>query len=233
MSLSNGLSRKIAPGSALILTAAFLMPLQAYSAVEDEELKNQRNISEGPVRPAEDPEAPRRHFRVPNPAKISDADAQGVYDKLISTMAKGYAASGDPTAKRYTSWKRYNTAPYKSAGHGRRFLNTYGNERAKAYIKYEKAGKFPVGAILAKDSMAITEEGNVSAGPLFLMEKMEAGFNHVSGNWRYTMIMPDGSIFGITNGEGSKRVDFCVPCHLAAERNDHLHFLPKKVRVAQ
>ena len=79
--------------------------------------------------------------------------------------------------------------------------------------------------------MAITEDGKVSPGPLFLMEKMSAGFNHASGDWRYTMIMPDGSIFGITNGEASKRVDFCVPCHLAAERHDHLHFLPEQYRV--
>jgi len=148
-------------------------------------------------------------------------------------MARGYGMSEIPAAQNYTRWKRYNKAPYLSAGHGRRFLNTYGNTIAKAYGKYEAAGHFPVGSVLAKDSVAITKDGKVNPGPLFLMEKMQAGLNHVSGDWKYSMIMPDGSIFGITNGTGSKQVNFCVPCHLAAEKNDHLHFLPNRLRITR
>ncbi len=44
------------------------------------------------------------------------------------------------------------------------------------------------------------------------------------------MIMPDGSMFGTTKGKGAKRVEFRIPYHLAAERHDHLHFLPKPFR---
>lgn len=212
-----------------------LLPMSSFaqSTLEPDDYESDRNFTPGPAKPAEDPLGPRRHFRVPNPANISDEDAQKAYDALIKVMARGYGMSDDPAAKAYTSWKRYNTAPYLSAGHGRRFLNTYGNAIAKDYGKYEAAGRFPVGSVLAKDSMAITEDGKVNPGPLFLMEKMAEGFNHVSGDWKYSMIMPDGSIFGITKGAGSKQVEFCVPCHLAAEKNDHLHFLPKRLRVAE
>ncbi|MCP5081745.1 MAG: cytochrome P460 family protein [Alphaproteobacteria bacterium] len=213
--------------------AATTLNGNAQSAVDPDERDEGRNLTPGPAKPAEDPLGPRRHFRVPNPANISDQDAQKAYDALKRGMARGYGMSEHPAAKVYTKWKRYNTAPYLSAGHGRRFLNTHGNVIAKDYSKYEAAGRFPVGSILAKDSIAITADGKVNPGPLFLMEKMSEGFNHVSGDWKYTMIMPDGSIFGITNGTGAKQVKFCVPCHLAAEENDHLHFLPERLRVTQ
>ena len=42
-----------------------------------------------------------------------------------------------------------------------------------------------------------------SRAPLFLMEKMPAGFSYVTGDWRYIMIMPDGSLFGETRGDGA------------------------------
>ena len=213
--------------------AATPLSINAQGTSDPDEREEGRNMTPGPAKPAEDPLGPRRHFRVPNPANISDEDAQKAYDAVKPHMARGYAMSEDPAAKVYTKWKRYNTAPYLSAGHGRRFLNTYGNSTAKDYAKYEAAGRFPVGSILAKDSMAITADGKVNPGPLFLMEKMTEGFNHASGDWKYSMIMPDGSIFGITNGIGDKQVKFCVPCHLAAEKNDHLHFLPKRLRVTQ
>ena len=63
------------------------------------------------------------------------------------------------------------------------------------------------------------------------MEKMKKGFNYVSGDWRYIMIMPDGSFMGETNGAESERVKYCIGCHLAKEQFDHLYFLPKEFRI--
>ncbi len=146
-------------------------------------------------------------------------------------MGSRYARSGHPAAKAYQKWRRYNTTPYRSASHGQRYLNTYANAKGAAYGKFEKAGLMPVGTVIAKDSFTVTEKGAVSAGPLFIMEKMPEGFNYVSGDWRYTMIMPDSSIFGETNGENSEAVKFCISCHLAAEQYDHLHFMPNEVRA--
>ena len=85
----------------------------------------------------------------------------------------------------------------------------------------------PVGSVLAKDSFEVTDRGDVITASLSLMEKMPAGFNPEGRDWRYTMIMPDGTLFGTTNGEGSERVAFCIECHIAAGRaQDQLFFIP-------
>ena len=62
------------------------------------------------------------------------------------------------------------------------------------------------------------------------MEKMAKGFDPESGDWRYTMIMPDGSVFGTTNGENGDKVAYCIGCHAAVADNDHLFFVPDEFR---
>ena len=175
---------------------------------------------------------PMRHFRVERPADLADADALTIYDRIVGDMVAAYRTSGNPFAEVYNTWRRYNFTPYMSATHGRRYVNNYANPRAKAYGKAEQAGTLPEGSVLAKDSFEVTDRGDVVTGPLFLMEKMQPGFNPEIRDWRYTMIMPDGSLFGTTNGESSDRVEFCAACHLAAgDEKDHLFFVPQRHRV--
>ncbi len=175
---------------------------------------------------------PTRHFRVERPAELADADALSIYDRILDAMVAGYVKSKNPTAAAYRTWRRYNTAPYLSATHGKRYVNNYANDIAKAYGRFEEAGTLPVGSVLAKDSFEVTERGDVVTGPLALMEKMPAGFNPEGRDWRYTTIMPDGSLFGTTNGENAERVEFCVECHIAAgDEQDHLFFIPGERRV--
>jgi len=176
------------------------------------------------------PGAPRRHFRLHNPADLSPEEAEARYKKLRKLMARDYATSGIAAAKVYQKWQRYNTAPYRSAAHGRRYVNHYANAKARAYGNYEKAGKLPVGSVIAKDNLTVMSDGKTYPGALLLMEKMPADFNYVSGDWKYTMILPDGSLFGTTNGVGSNKVRFCIGCHLAVEKQDHLYFPPKRYR---
>jgi len=180
-----------------------------------------------------DTEAPRRHVRVRNAAELSIEDARAAYESLSEALAEAYGPSGDAVAEAYRGWKIYNIAPYRSATHGQRFVNNYANETAAAYGRYEEAGTLPAGSVIAKDSITVTTSGIVEPGPLFLMEKMEEGFNYSSGDWRYTLISAEGQIVGTTNGEGSAKVGYCVPCHLARESFDHLYFLPKSYRVAE
>ena len=109
--------------------------------------------------------------------------------------------------------------------------NNYANSEANAYGR-EGAGPMPEGAVLAKDSFTVTRQGDVFTGPLFLMEKMPPGFAPDSRDWRYTMIMPDGSLFGTSKGEGSDRVEFCASCHATAgDAADHLFFVPEEYMV--
>ncbi|MFQ5533736.1 MAG: cytochrome P460 family protein [Sphingomonadales bacterium] len=171
-------------------------------------------------------------------AELSDEEAAATYEKLVKSLSAGYAKSGDPSAKSYYSsnwfkgWSRFNKVPYVSDTHGARLVNNYANGTAKkAYGKYEEAGVMPVGSILAKDSFRVTPKGETQPGPLFLMEKMEAGFSAETGDWRYTLITPTGMIYGITKGKGDANVAFCVECHSAVgEEQDHLFFLPEEYR---
>ena len=178
-----------------------------------------------------DPDQPRRHFRVREPARIGAAEAEAIYRGLAADMADIYGLSGDRRAASYQGWGRYNSAPYLSVTHGQRYVNNYANRLARDYGRFEEAGVFPVGAVIAKDSIAITAAGEVYPGPLFVMEKMPEGFSNASGDWRYTMVMPDGSLLGVTKGESAQRVEFCIGCHLAREDFDHLYFPPRKFRA--
>ncbi len=171
-----------------------------------------------------------RHSRVPNTKRLSPEQTEAIYQSNWGPLAKSYSRSGDEIAREYTNWRRANSASYPSFSHGRRFLNNYLNQKAKAYLNYKSAGILPTGAVIAKDSFAVGENGEFIAGPLFIMEKMPPGFNYVSGNWRYSTIAPDGALVGRTNGKNSDGMKFCISCHLAAEKNDHLFFFPKAYR---
>ena len=198
---------------------AALFALDAFIAPKAQQSEN----------PAIDFAHPTRHFRVPNPARLSDADAASIYERIRGEMVSAYRLSQDPVADRYYTWRRHNRVPYLSATHGERYINNYANAKAAAYGQH---APMPVGAVLAKDSFTVTGQGDVFTGPLFLMEKMRPGFSTETRDWRYSMIMPDGSLFGITGGEGSVRVAFCAACHAMADASAHeLFFVPEPYRT--
>lgn len=172
----------------------------------------------------------QQHDRVPDAVVVPPGTAEHIYRDLIYSLGKEYAKSGDPIAAAYQKWRRANTAPYHSYSHGRRLLNNYVNAVGEDYLKFEQAGTMPVGTVVAKDSFAVDEAGKVLPGPLFLMEKMAPGFNYVSGDWRFSMIRPDGTLVGRTKEENAAAVDYCVRCHLAAQKNDYLFFIPGAYR---
>jgi hypothetical protein len=147
-------------------------------------------------------------------------------------MVAMYRLSQIPTAADYHAWRRYNFAPYLSVAHGNRYLNNYANAIAKDYGQLPQGESMPPGSVVVKDSFTVTEIGDVFTGSLSIMEKMDRGFNEESRDWRYTMIMPDGSLFGMTKGEGAANVGFCVSCHATAgDGQDHLFFVPERYRA--
>lgn len=181
---------------------------------------------------SDDATKPTRHFRVERPAGLSGADALTIYNRILDDMVAGYRLSSFPGAAKYRLWRRYNTVPYRSSQHGERYVNNYANNIATNYRYFEASGSLPMGSVLVKDSFAVTARGDVFSGPLFVMDKMPTGFNPESLDWRYSMYMPDGSLFGMTNGEGSQRVEFCITCHKeAGHEQDHLFYVPERYRV--
>lgn len=172
----------------------------------------------------------RQHDRVPDAVRVPPGTAEHIYRDLVDKLHNAYARAAEPAAVSFQQWQRANNAPYHSYSHGRRLLNNYVNETGRSYLDYEAAGPLPVGTVIATDSFAVEADGKVLPGPLFLMEKMPDGFNYVSGDWRFTLIQPDGTLVGRTMGENAVSVDHCVRCHLAAEKTDHLFFPPESYR---
>ncbi|MGH7129988.1 MAG: hypothetical protein ACREIV_15565, partial [Planctomycetaceae bacterium] len=165
-----------------------------------------------------------------NPCKPGAANTPCNPALIQAAAVTGEAAT---VAQEYQGWERLNTMPYVSATHGSRYVNNYpGPEAAEAYGRFEEIGAMPVGGRIAKDSFTVSPAGRVGVGPLFIMEKMADGFNTASRDWRYAMIMPDGSLFGVTNGQGSQNVQFCADCHgIVADDQDSLYFIREEYRV--
>lgn len=208
------------------IVISFDRPLQAQEKDDDTEVEIQRE---------ESTDTPRRHVRNWQVADLEPAEASRVYELVRSALGKGYASSGFEGVDGYQILKRYNNAPYLSAAHGKHYLNNYANETASQYGKFEQAGKLPEGSVLFKDSFSVTvsrqdfsvtESRQIVLGPLFIMRKMEPGFNRLSGDWQYIQIQPDGMLLGMTGGEGADRVEYCIGCHLSREEYDHLYFIP-------
>jgi hypothetical protein len=165
--------------------------------------------------------------------ELTADEAATLYGCLVKELRAAYAKSGLAAGTAHFDWPRYNTVPYVSATHGGRYVNNAANAAGKAYGKFEKSGVMPAGSVLAKNSFSVRANGQAVLGPLFLMEKMGKGFSPDSGNWRFTMVMPDGNVFGTTKGKGSANVQFCAECHGAvAEDQDHMWFLPEEYRTS-
>ena len=162
---------------------------------------------------------------------LTDAEAKLAYNCIIKEMQAGYAKSDTKVASQYVSWKSYATRSYQSATHGGRFVQNFANAKAKNYGKFEDVGKMRHGAMLAKNSFAAMPDGKLAAGPLFLMEKMKAGWNKESGDWKYTMVIANGSTFGVTKGTNAAGMQFCIECHASAEDEDYMLFVPDEYRV--
>lgn len=185
-----------------------------------------------PARAQSETAALLEHPKVSNPASLSGPRAESVYQAIRIELRQGYLRSGDPMAAGYQGWNRFNRTPYRSANHGERFVNHYGNAKAAGYAKFEAITPLPTGAVVAKDSFTVTRNGDLMSGPLFLMEKMPSGFKSLAGTWRFIMLRPNGDQIGITGGPGANAVRFCAECHReAGAGRDYLFFMPKEARI--
>ena len=170
---------------------------------------------------------------------ITDAEAIKTYASMKETLIQNYSSSLLQIASEYGSWRQYNNSPYVSKHHGDRLVNDYANETAANYGNFENGNVLPTGAIVAMDSfkiipsclpLSITADA-VEPGPLFVMEKMDPGFNADSGDWQFSMISPDGALVGQTLGMGHENVTFCATCHQSvSQEQDWLFFLPQEYR---
>lgn len=171
------------------------------------------------------------HLAVENPAELSQSVANRIYDELRAIMSENYALSRMSVVEDYQSWRRYNSAPYVSATHGQRFVNNYANITASDYGSLPAGQAYPAGSVLAKDSMTIMDNGKIYPGALSVMEKLATGSSPDTADWRYLVILPDGTLFGDTVGEEAEQVDYCHACHAARASKDFVFFVPDEFLI--
>ncbi len=160
---------------------------------------------------------------------LTDREARTAYKCILEDMRAAYAKSGSRIAVSYASWPRYSSQSYQSATHGSRYVQNYADN--KDYGKFYEVGTMPIGAAIAKDSFSVSADGRVGVGPLFLMEKMPAGFSPEGNDWKYTFIMPNGAVYGETGSKKGASMQFCMECHSTRADTDHLFFIPDEYRA--
>ncbi len=173
---------------------------------------------------------PLQHFKIEDPVMFDADEANEKYQQIVDKMRRGYALADYQAAKDYLQWIRFNKAPYLSHGHGNRYLNNYGNGIARDYLALQTGEQMPVGSILAKDSFTAKEDGTLLPGALFLMEKLDTGARSSYGDWRYIMVLPNGSVLGDSEGANPQAMEFCHTCHISAIATDYLFLLPEENR---
>ncbi len=148
--------------------------------------------------------------KVRNGRALPPTVAGSAYNCLRDKMK--YAKSGHPLAEQFQSWSRLDSAPFLSKVHGNRYVAVYANDRALTTLSADAAAPIHSGVALATPTFSLTEDGTLEPGPLFILEKMQKGFSTTSGNWRYTLIGPEGDIIGVTKGQHGEDITFCADC---------------------
>jgi len=221
-------------GAAVLAGCAVFLPLQAGQADEDAFVGFKRNGVDTEctiARLGDFPSYGDTMIGSEGGEKLSEEEAETAYQCIQRDLAGAYVRSGIPAAEDYLQWTRYSTKPYSSKGHEYRYLNNYANEIADEYYsQYGAKLPMPVGSVLAKDSFVSNKGGRIVLGALTLMEKMSPGFNPKSGDWRFTMILPDGRIMGRTGEDDAVAIEFCHDCHRKS-KNDFMFFLPQEYRL--
>ena len=167
------------------------------------------------------------HITLDNPAVLSKAAAEDLYEDLKTAMAAKYELSQLTEIENYQTWPRFNVAPYISATHGNRYVNSYANAAAVNYATLLPGDRLPAGSVLAKDSITVTDDGRVFPGALFGMEKLTEGASPETADWRYFMVIPDGSLFGDTSGDNPQLMTYCHDCHESVADRDYTFFVPE------
>lgn len=160
-------------------------------------------------------------------------DAGKLYDCLEESMAEGYRKGPKQWIPKshvddYRNWTRASTLPANPGFHGERYLATWVNDVGiDQYLKYEEEGfTMPVGTLIAKESFSVGKDGTAKAGPLFLMEKVEAGKSPKTNDWYYMMVSPAGVPQGVNVFVA------CNECHGGPYGEaDHMAYPEEEVRV--
>lgn len=154
-----------------------------------------------------------------SPKKLSLDEIASHYACIRSSLVEGYQKGDNPIAKAYTDYEAGATGPAKPGFHSNRYLMTYINDIGHStYTAYETSGvDMPVGSIVVKESYKIKKGGKITAGPLFIMEKVGKEEAPKAGGWLYSAVKKNGKPMKVSQS-------FCHGCHQAYSAQDALGY---------
>lgn len=147
-------------------------------------------------------------------SELTGAEAQAVYDCLAEDLHAGYVKGPKrwippEFVKDYRNWTLASSIPAAPGFHGGRFLLTWVNQTgAASYLEYAENPTIPAGTVIAKESFTVNDDGKVSNGPLFIMQKVAAGQSEATNDWYYMAVAPNGSPMAVNV------VSACSECHM-------------------
>ncbi|MEV8465205.1 cytochrome P460 family protein [Fluviibacterium sp. DFM31] len=163
---------------------------------------------------------------------LTGEEAAAVYDCIAGALKAGY----DSGPKRwipaefvadYRDWTAASAFPAAPGVHSERFLVTYVNDvGAEAYMRYAEDPVIPAGTVIAKESFAVSEAGKVTPGPLFLMQKVEAGTSPETLDWYYMAVAPSGAPMALDV------MTACNECHLGYDFQGGLGYPVEEARIS-
>jgi len=148
--------------------------------------------------------------------ELTGAEAQAVYDCLAEGLHDGYTTGAKqwvPADKveDYRAWTLASTFPAAPGFHDNRFLLTWVNETGAAeYLRYAENPVIPAGTWIAKESFSVNDAGEARPGPLFLMQKVDAGTSPETDDWYYMAVAPNGAPMAV------EVISACSDCHQGA-----------------
>ena len=154
-------------------------------------------------------------------AGLTEVQAQAAFACLAGGLTATFADSSHHLARQFAAWTRVDRAPFKVAALDGRYAAVYANPRALTAdtVRVGLDRAFAAGSTLAIPSFSVAGDGTVEPGPLYLVEKMQPGFDPLRGNWRYTRIATDGTIEAVSNGRNADTITLCAECtHEDADR---------------
>lgn len=141
-------------------------------------------------------------------------ELRAAYACLQGAIHTALRSSGHVLARQFSEWTRVTATPFLSEQIGGRYGVVYANARAldqAGQVNHFDRG-FAVGSTLAVSTFEVGDGGRVEQGPVIFVEKMEPGFFALQGNWRYSVIDPDGGIVAVTRGINAEDVAICADC---------------------
>ena len=119
----------------------------------------------------------------------------------------------------WQSYQKMNSRPVPSKTHGGRFVDTYVNEVGVA--AYQGEADIAVGTVIVKTSWEGKDGApTTTPGPIFVMQKMEAGYAPDHDDWYYAIhwAQPTEAQLELLKGPiywrgHSPKVGYCYKCH--------------------